>query len=201
MTTSESPLSVLALAYEIAKKTIRRYSHRFSPKKYTQPQFLACLVLKEFLKLDYRGLAALLSDTSDLRNAIDLTVVPHFTAFQKASKRLLRYPRAKRLLQATVRRAVAGHIVKGTVPLAAMDATGLESHHASAYYVRRMAKGGKSEQKNDVHAFPENGNPRRLQEPRHLGGRPRIRSRARCASFPHDVGSGPRGGRHRYHDG
>ena len=40
---------------------MRRYSHKFSPKVYTQHQLFACLVLKEALRLDYRGIAKLLS--------------------------------------------------------------------------------------------------------------------------------------------
>lgn len=65
-----------------------RYAHRYSPKKFTQPQLFACLVLKEFLQLDYRKLAALLIDCLDLCATIDLDVVPHFTTFQKAAQRL-----------------------------------------------------------------------------------------------------------------
>jgi hypothetical protein len=43
------------------------YSHKFSPHKFTQPQLFACLVLKEFERKDYRGVARLLADWSDLR--------------------------------------------------------------------------------------------------------------------------------------
>lgn len=145
------------LACEIGKATLRRYSHRFSPKKFTQPQLFACLVLKVFLKLDYRGLSALLGDTPDICDSIGLGSVPHFTTFQKASRRLLKSCRAKRLLRSTVRRAVSVHLVKPTIPLAALDSTGLESHHASAYYVRRRAKGGKSEQHTTYTRFPKLG--------------------------------------------
>jgi len=60
MTTSKSPLRVLLTAFEVGKSALRPYAHRFSPKKFTQPQLFACLVLKEFLKLDYRGLSMLL---------------------------------------------------------------------------------------------------------------------------------------------
>src|SRR5207248_10110453 len=79
------------------------YAHVYSPRKFTQPQLFACLVLKTFLKTDYRGLAAHLTDHSDLRAALGLTTVPHFTTPQKASRRLLRLPVARRLFAATVR--------------------------------------------------------------------------------------------------
>jgi hypothetical protein len=41
------------------------------------------------------------------------------------------------------------------VPLAALDGTGWESRHASHYYVRRRAKGGKSWQKTTYQRFPK----------------------------------------------
>ena len=78
------------MAYRVGRMTLRPYAHGFSPKKYTQPQLFACLVLKEFLCLDYRKLAALLADTRDLREVLGLKTVPHFTTFQEASPRLMR---------------------------------------------------------------------------------------------------------------
>lgn len=50
-TTTKSPRRVLAFAYLIGLATFRDYAHKFSPKKFTQPQLFACLVLKEFLRL------------------------------------------------------------------------------------------------------------------------------------------------------
>ncbi len=44
--TSKSPRNVLVMAYRTAKLTLPAYSPRFSPKKFTQPQLFACLVLK-----------------------------------------------------------------------------------------------------------------------------------------------------------
>jgi hypothetical protein len=55
--TSKSPRRVLQVAYEAACRAPPEHRHRLSPKKFTQPQLLACLVLKEFARLDYRGLA------------------------------------------------------------------------------------------------------------------------------------------------
>jgi hypothetical protein len=115
------------------------------------------LVLKEFLKLDYRGLQGLLKDSAELCAAIGLRVVPHFTTFHKAARRLLRYSRAKRILRNTVRLAVRNHLVQKTVALAAVDGTGLESHHASVYYVRRKAQGGQSEPATTYSRFPKMG--------------------------------------------
>lgn len=156
-TTSKSPKRVFSVAHEVGKSTLRPYSHRFSPKKFTPPQLFACLVLKEFLKLDYRGLSELLNDAPNLRGTIELNKTPHYTTFQKAAKRLLRFRRARRMLKKTVHLAVANRLVKRKVPLAALDGTGLESHHASSYYVQRLAKGGKTEQKIRYSRFPKMG--------------------------------------------
>ena len=63
---------MLLAAYEAAREALPAYSHRFSPKKFTQHQLVACLVLKEFLRADYRGLAAHLADHSELTRLIGL---------------------------------------------------------------------------------------------------------------------------------
>ena len=90
MTTSKSPRRVLRVAYDAACQALPGHRHRFSPKKFTQPQLLTCLVLKELLCLDYRGLAGHLADHLELTRLIDLKIIPHFTTFQKAAARLLK---------------------------------------------------------------------------------------------------------------
>ena len=89
-TMSKSPKRVLKTAYLTAARALPPYSHRFSPKKFTQHQLLACLVLKELLKSDYRGVCQVLADCADLREAIELKCVPHWTTLQKAAARLLK---------------------------------------------------------------------------------------------------------------
>src|SRR5262249_6393169 len=93
-TTSKSPVRVLQVAHEIGRRRLRKYGHRFSPRKFTLPQLFACLVLKEFLRLDYRKLAALLADAPSWAAVIGLQSIPHFTTFQKAACRLLNSTRA-----------------------------------------------------------------------------------------------------------
>src|ERR1700722_11972352 len=103
-TTTKSPLAVACRALHAGTDALRPYGHRFSPKTYTQPQLFACLVLKVFFKTDYRGIAQFLTDLTDLRSALRLRSVPHFTTLHKAGQRLLRQPRTRRLLRATIRR-------------------------------------------------------------------------------------------------
>jgi len=132
--TSKSPVAVLRAALEVAEQSLPAYSHRCSPKKFTQHQLFACLVLKNFLKTDYRGVAAVLQDCSSLRDTIRLKKVPHFTTIQKAAHRLLASVSAKKLLDATVGQQLGRRL---RVPLAAIDSKGLECTAASGYFVRR----------------------------------------------------------------
>jgi hypothetical protein len=115
------------------------YSHRYSPKTFTQPQKFACLVLKTFFKTDYRGICQLLSELTDLRAALGLKKVPHFTTLQKASRQLLRAASVRRLLHKQVRRFFRR---RRKLRRAAFDSTGLQCGHASAYYTRRRAQNG-----------------------------------------------------------
>jgi hypothetical protein len=135
--TSKSPRRVLVTAWMVAKATMPAYCHRFSPKTYTQHQFFACLVLKTFLRLDYRGLAAFLKDCPSLCAAIELEKVPHCTAFQKTAKRLLCTKTVDRLLDETVHQTMGR---RRRVPLAAIDSTGMESRHASRYFIHRRSR-------------------------------------------------------------
>ena len=94
-TTSKSPRKVALVALKVAKRALPAYAHRFSPKKFTQHQLFACLVLRNFLKTDYRGVVAQLQESPQLTAAIELEKVPHFTTLQKASMKLLASPRTK----------------------------------------------------------------------------------------------------------
>jgi hypothetical protein len=139
-TTSKSPRRVLQVAHALGKVQLPKYWHRFSPKKFTVAQLFACLVLKEFLRLDYRKLSALLEDAPSLAATIDLKRVPHFSTFQKAAARLLVSRQVQSLLDETVRAATTSRVMKKSVALAAVDGTGFETRHISAYFVKRRAR-------------------------------------------------------------
>ena len=136
-TTSKSPRKVALVALKVAQRSLPPYAHRFSPQKFTQHQLFACLALKAFFKTDYRGVTTMLADLPSLRNALDLQSVPHFTTLQKAARRLLVSVPANRLLDATVHMTARR---SGCISLAAVDSSGLESHHVSRYFVRRRSR-------------------------------------------------------------
>lgn len=60
--TSKSPQAVALVALATARRSLPAYSHKNSPKTFTQHQLFACLALKNFLKTDYRGIVAHLAD-------------------------------------------------------------------------------------------------------------------------------------------
>jgi hypothetical protein len=146
MISSKSPRKVAMVALAAGKDAFSDYSHKFSPKKFTRPQLFACLVLKEFEKKDYRGVWQLLIDCSDLRRAIGLITVPHYTTLQKASRRLLKLDRVRSLIANTMQR-VRGR--SKNVAYAAVDSSGFEAHHASRYFIwrTRVTKKGKEPKK------------------------------------------------------
>ena len=141
--TSKSPKQVLHVAHELGRRRLCTHWHKYSPKKFTVPQLFACLVLKEFMRLDYRKLSALLRDAPQLAKTIDLDGVPHFSTFQKAAARLLNSQRVQRLLDETISVAQEHRVMRKTVTLAAIDGTGFESRHVSSYFVRRRNRDGK----------------------------------------------------------
>ena len=122
------------VALAAGKEAFSDYSHKFSPQKFTQPQLFACLVLKEFEKKDYRGVRQLLLDCADLREALELKEVPHYTTLQKAAARLLGLKFVRRALASTVRKIFRR---RRHVRYAAGDSSGFDAHHASRYYIHR----------------------------------------------------------------
>jgi len=140
MKTSKSTLTVARMAIRAARDSLPDYSHRKSPKKFTQPQLLAALVIKEFLQLDYRGLHVLLTEWSDLRRVLGLRKVPHFTTLCAAAKRLLGKANADAVLEAVLNHCRKAKILAKCSKQAAIDSTGLESRHVSAYFTKRCEK-------------------------------------------------------------
>ena len=78
------------MALEAGRKAFADYSSPFSPRKFTQPQLFACLALRQFFKLDYRGTVQRLSEWAELRAVLGLEKVPDFSTLIYAEKRLLK---------------------------------------------------------------------------------------------------------------
>jgi Transposase domain (DUF772) len=85
--TTKSPLKVAQTALAIGQQALAQYGHRNSPKKFTQAQLFAVLALREFFGTDYRGIVAILQDSTDLRSALQLDRLPNFSTLCYAQRR------------------------------------------------------------------------------------------------------------------
>ncbi len=138
--TSKSPRKVALAALAVGKEALSDYSHPCSPKTYTQPQLFACLALKAYARLSYRGIEDFLADLPDLRQCLGLRSTPDHSTYEKAAKRLFGAHLSERLLDAAVRQCIKR---RKRVKRAAVDSSGLESGHRSPYFVRRRQRGQK----------------------------------------------------------
>ena len=152
--TSKSPQAVARTALIAAQRVLPFYTHPNSPKKYTQHQLFACLVLKNFLKMDYRGVVAHLADHPALCETLGLECVPHFTTLQKASRHLLASAPVRRLLESTIRLHYGR---RRRIKSAAADSTGLECTAASSYFVRRRQRVAEPWKTVVYHRYPKLG--------------------------------------------
>ena len=87
---TKSPMALAQKALQVANASLKPYSNKYSPRRYTQPQLFTILVLRQFFKTDYRGIEQMLYDFSDLRHVLGLNKVPDHSTLQKAEARLLK---------------------------------------------------------------------------------------------------------------
>lgn len=87
---SKSPKLVAQQAFTVAQRSLPAYSSKHSPRRFTQHQLFAIAALRQFFRVDYRGIEAILADSSDLRDVLGLTEVPHFSTLFYAEQRLFK---------------------------------------------------------------------------------------------------------------
>jgi hypothetical protein len=100
---TKSPRAVAQEALRLAQDALPSYSSAKSRKDFTQHQLFAVLALKTFFRTDYRGIAQLLTDLSDLRDDLGLTKVPHYSTLCYAASRLLKKGRSSSSSSAPLR--------------------------------------------------------------------------------------------------
>lgn len=89
--TTKSATEFARTAYDAARRVFPDFSGPYSPRKFTQPQIVTVLALRQFFKLDYRGTVQRLAEWKELREVIGMSDrVPHFTTLIHAEKRLLK---------------------------------------------------------------------------------------------------------------
>src|SRR3982751_6383862 len=88
-TMSKSALRVAREALAVGRAALPVYGSRFSRHDYTQPQLFALLVLKQFLRTDYRGLVAFVAEWQEVCQALGLREVAHYANLDHPARRLL----------------------------------------------------------------------------------------------------------------
>lgn len=86
---TKSAVALAREAFLVGQRALPRYSHPRSRHDFTQPQLFALLTLRQMLRLDYRGLVTLLTEWAELRRALGLRKVPHYSTLCYAAHRLL----------------------------------------------------------------------------------------------------------------
>jgi hypothetical protein len=137
MKTSQSPRKVLNAAYRLAMQILPNHSGSLSRQDFTLAQLFACLVLREFYGLSYRGTEKLLCDSPHWLADIGLSVAPDHNTLWRALGSIVKSRRVNRMLDwlATLFKR-AGLLRLSHKPLA-LDSTCFEQHHRSIHYDRR----------------------------------------------------------------
>lgn len=86
---TKSALRLTEEALAIARASLPVYGHPFSRHDFTLHQLFALLVLRKFLRLDYRGVVAIVAEWSDLRSLLSLDKVPDHSTLWYAERKLL----------------------------------------------------------------------------------------------------------------
>jgi hypothetical protein len=140
------------LALVVARRVIPAHSHKFAPKTYTQPQLLACLLVKEHLRLDYRSVQDLLELSDGLRSALSLRQAPDHSTLWWFAQHKVTPELLHQALEETVRcleehEPPSGPLSGGDEPpgkksarQVALDSTGLFLHHTSRYFEWRARR-------------------------------------------------------------
>ena len=89
-TTTKDPIALARAALEVGRAALPAYSHSCSPRKFTQHQLFALLVLRQFFRLDYRALVQWLHRWKELRDVLGIERVPHYSTLCYAEDRLLK---------------------------------------------------------------------------------------------------------------
>lgn len=126
------------LALRLAARRLPEHTSRFSRKDFTQPQLMACLILRGSMGLTYRATHQLLRDAPGLRETLALSKAPHFTTIERFQNAPGMGELAEALLAELMLELGGGQ--RPEVREIAVDATGLHATGASAYFEHRVGR-------------------------------------------------------------
>lgn len=128
-------VAVAALSMRLARKYVEPYSHRNSPRKFTQSQLITCLILKAYLKTTYRGLIDILEASDVLQKQLGLRSVPHYSTLKKFADR----SSVLEIIDGMLVEIVEQFSQEGDEEVA-IDSTGMETTSASAHFKTRSGR-------------------------------------------------------------
>src|ERR687894_497270 len=129
------------LAIATARRVVPPRLSRHAGPTYHPASLLAALLLREHLRLTYRGVEDLLRLSDRLRRTFAFQIVPDHSTLWWFGRRHLSPEAVAAVLRETVERA-AGRL-RGP-RLVALDSTGLWLSHASRYFERRVRAAGRT---------------------------------------------------------
>ncbi|MCC7483295.1 MAG: transposase [Hyphomicrobiales bacterium] len=126
-------VQVARMAYQLAEETLPKYSHRNSPKTYSQPQLAACVLLMFYLNVSYRDMEEWLLASDQVCTVLELAQVPDHSTLSRMYRKL-----NKGQLDQMQRALLDTAEVKEDI--LAADSTSFTLSQASAYYRTHSGK-------------------------------------------------------------
>ena len=124
------------LALAVAERVVPDRASRFAPRRYRQPQLLACLLLKEQLGLDYRAAEELISASDGLKSSLGLARAPDHSTLWWFTRHRVHPDLVAAALSETVRRVEPEPEPRRV----ALDSTGLWLSYTSWYFAWRAGR-------------------------------------------------------------
>ena len=88
-TMTKSALRLATTALALGERVLPRYGRPHAQHLYTQPQLFALLALRSFWDTDYRTTVTRVGEWAELRRALGLRTIPHYSTLCYAAHRLL----------------------------------------------------------------------------------------------------------------
>lgn len=121
-------------AHALGCRCLRKYCSKFSRHDFTLPQLFACLVVREQMRLSYRGAEVLLRDGRAWCRAIGMKrKTPDHATLHRASGVILSGRRIERMLDLLAEWFMLDKALGGTLGI---DSTCYDTHHRSRHYER-----------------------------------------------------------------
>lgn len=131
---------IARMTLRLARRCVAPYACVRSRHDFTQPQLVACLVLRAVTKNDYRGIRELLLLSPPLREALGLEKVPHWTTLQKFMAR----PEVPEIIDLLIGEVLKEVGIADQPAEIAVDSTGMQNGVASLHYLTRRGKSGRA---------------------------------------------------------